>query len=41
MARTIGCKVWFDWDFNGTFTEETGNLVSADGDSRFNPPGKH
>lgn len=40
MARTIGCKVWFDWDFNDTFTEETGNLVSADGDSRFNPPGE-
>ena len=40
MTRTIGCKVWFDWDFNGTFTEETSNLVSANGESRFTPPGE-
>ena len=30
MARTIGCKVWFDWDLNGTFTEETGNCFADD-----------
>lgn len=38
MGRVIGCRVWFDWDFNGSFTEETANLVRCSGDSRFNPP---
>lgn len=37
MARVIGCKVWFDWDFNGSFTEETTNLVSASGSLSFAP----
>lgn len=40
MARTIGCKVWFDWDFNGSFTEETSNLVTVRGDTRIAPPGE-
>lgn len=40
MARDIRCRVWFDWDLNGTFTQETDNLVSVDGNSRFTPPGE-
>jgi hypothetical protein len=35
--RTIGCKVWFDWDFNGVYTEETSNLVEASGEMRLSP----
>lgn len=38
MARTINCRVFFDWDFNGVFTDETANLVRASGELRFNPP---
>lgn len=38
MARTIGCRVWFDWDYNGVFTDESANLVRCSGDTRFSPP---
>lgn len=38
MGRVINCRVWFDWDFNGTYTDESANLVSASGDTRFAPP---
>lgn len=40
MTRNIGCRVYFDWDFNGAFTEESANLVSANGDMRVSPPGE-
>ena len=39
MARNIICKVWFDWNFDDVFTEETTNLVSASGDTRMMPFG--
>lgn len=38
MARLIGCAVAFDWDFNGTFTDETARLVQASGELRFSSP---
>ena len=38
MSRLIGCRVWFDWDFNGTFTDESANLVRCEGEARFHPP---
>jgi hypothetical protein len=36
--RLIGCRVQFDWDFNGAFTDESANLVRASGETRFAPP---
>jgi hypothetical protein len=39
VTRIIGCRVWFDWDINGSYTEETTNLVSASGETRLSPPG--
>jgi hypothetical protein len=38
MGREIACRVLFDWDFNGTYTDESANLVRASGDARFAPP---
>lgn len=38
MARTVGVRVWFDWDFNGTFTDESAYLVRCSGEARFAPP---
>lgn len=38
MTRVIGCRVYFDWDFNGTFTNETSNLISASGEMEFSSP---
>ena len=38
MARTVGCNVWFDWNFDGTFTDESANLVDVRGEQRLAPP---
>lgn len=34
----VGAVVSFDWDYNGTYTDETGYLVSAKGTQRVAPP---
>jgi hypothetical protein len=36
--RTIDCRVWFDWDINGTYVNESANLVRCSGESRLAPP---
>ena len=38
MARLIACRALFDWNFDGTFTDESTRLVRASGESRFAPP---
>jgi hypothetical protein len=38
MTRVIGCRVFFDWGLDGSFTDESANLVSVSGDTRFVPP---
>jgi len=38
-GRVVGAKFWVDWDFNGSYTEETTYLISATGDMRLVPPG--
>lgn len=38
MGRVIGCRVLFDWDFNGVYTDESANLVRCNGDTRLAPP---
>ena len=38
MTRVIGCRVYFDWGIDGTFTDESANVVSVSGDTRFVPP---
>lgn len=38
-GRTVAFRFWVDWDFNGTFTDESAYLVSASGDMRLAPPG--
>jgi len=39
-SRLVAFKVLFDWDFDGTFTDESANLVRCSGETRFNPPGQ-
>lgn len=40
MARVIGCRVRFDWDFDGNFAEhdESANVVSVNGSMQLAPP---
>ena len=38
-GRVVGARFWVDWDFNGSYTEETTYLISASGDMRLVPPG--
>ncbi len=37
-GRVVGARFWVDWDFNGSYTEETTYLISATGDMRLVPP---
>jgi len=38
-GRTVGARFWVDWDFNGSYTEETTYLIDASGDMRLAPMG--
>lgn len=38
MARAITWELGVDWNFDGTFTDETDRLLRAAGSSRFHPP---
>lgn len=38
-TRVVGARLWVDWDFDGTYTNETAYLVDASGDMRLTPPG--
>jgi len=40
MAREIAWQLEFDWNFDGTYTDESSNLINADGDMRFTPSGR-
>lgn len=38
MPRTIAYRIWIDWDFDGTYTNESAYLVQATGDLALSPP---
>lgn len=37
-GRTVAFRFYVDWDFNGTFTDESAYVASARGDMRLAPP---
>lgn len=37
--RTVACRLWVDWDFNGTYTDEGGNVIRIQGEMSIAPPG--
>lgn len=38
-VRVESARLWVDWDFDGTYTNESAYLFSASGDMRLTPPG--
>lgn len=38
MARTVDYQLYIDWDFDGTYTDESSRLVSASGSVQFYAP---
>ena len=37
IARSVQFRVWFDWDIDGTFTDEAAYLISAEGSTSYAP----
>lgn len=37
IARSVQWRVWFDWDLDGTFTDEAAYLISAEGSTSYAP----
>ena len=38
-VRVESARLWVDWDFDGTYTNESAYLFSVSGDMRLTPPG--
>ena len=38
VGRVVVARLYIDWDFDGSYTDESSRLISANGELRFSPP---